>query len=393
MPKPSAQPPAAHPKMRSQIRAASSAQAIDASEKRKTQVIYSASRATEIDAGPWPRAWPPRQGDCTAPAGRQFSVFGFDSRAEMDARALRPAIVATMMRKSASIAPPGGNVVHWRLIQPERARGLLAPASVLVAFGRSAAEFGGEVNEIVGDHIEIMLGPEVPRLVRAVFKGAGDKGGVKATAPRRHQVAVVRRHHHALPGLEVEERGAAVVGFRLRLVRVGDLGTEDHVPRQAGMFGHVHHQRDIAVRQRRDDEFALETGEALDRVRPWGEAVPGAVEVVDIRFAKTGDPELLQQLDQILAVKVVELDPRALALTHAVHRRLIARSPPVGEGMPVLVVPPRCEAALRLAGDTVAPIHHCPEYIEGQGLHVGERHRPNSFPRASYPTGFKVTAS
>jgi len=32
------------------------------------------------------------------------------ARAEMDARALTPAIVATMMRMSASIAPPGGNV-------------------------------------------------------------------------------------------------------------------------------------------------------------------------------------------------------------------------------------------------------------------------------------------
>src|SRR5215469_5303408 len=59
------------------------------------------------------------------------------TRAETDARALRPAIVATMMRMSASIAPPGGNVAQWRLIQPERAHGSVAPAFVQFAFPRS----------------------------------------------------------------------------------------------------------------------------------------------------------------------------------------------------------------------------------------------------------------
>src|SRR5271165_3804250 len=124
------------------------------------------------------------------------------------------------------------------------------PSTLLRALAgkRSAAEFGGEVDEIVGDFIEIVLGLEVSGLVGAVFEGPADEGGVEAAAARRDEIAIVRRHHHALLGPEIEQRGAAVVGLGLWLVGVRHLRAEDDIPRQAGMFGHVDHQRDVAVR-------------------------------------------------------------------------------------------------------------------------------------------------
>src|SRR5229473_3952952 len=59
-------------------------------------------------------------------------------------------------------------------------------------------------------------------------------------------------------------------------------------------------------------------------------------------------------------------------------RRLVARPPSVGEGVPVLVVASRPEKRLRLAGNAVAPIHHRTEHVECQGLYVGKRHRLGS---------------
>src|ERR1700730_2172382 len=98
----------------------------------------------------------------------------------------------------------------------------------------SAAELGGEIDEAVGDHIEIVLGLDIPGLVRAVLERPADKGGVEAATARRHQIAIVRRDHHALLGLQIEKRGGPVVGFRLRLVGMGDFGAEDGGPPQAG---------------------------------------------------------------------------------------------------------------------------------------------------------------
>src|SRR5882762_3340487 len=132
----------------------------------------------------------------------------------------------------------------------------------------SAAELGCEVDETVGDHVEIVFGLEIPGLVGAVLERPADKGGVEAPAAGGNQVTIVGRHHHALLGLQVEEGGGAVIGLGLRLVGVGDFGAEDRIPRQAGMPGHVHHQRDVAVRQGREDELALEAGQAFDGVRP-----------------------------------------------------------------------------------------------------------------------------
>ena len=99
--------------------------------------------------------------------------------------------------------------------------------------------------------------------------------------------------------------------------------------------------------------------------------------LVDLGFAEAGDVEFLQQLDEVLVMQIIEPRPGPLALTHLVHRRLIARPPAVGERVPILVMALRPEEELRLTGDAVAPIHHRAEHIEGQGLYVGERHRLN----------------
>src|SRR5262249_60289915 len=113
---------------------------------------------------------------------------------------------------------------------------------------------------------------------------------------------------------------------------------------------------------------------------PPHEGVRGRVEVWHIRLAETRDAKLLHRVEEVLAVQIVELDPRPLALAHLVHRRLVARPPAVGEGMPILVVTLWPKKALRLAGNAVAPVHHSAEHIESQGLYVRERHLLNSLP-------------
>ena len=155
---------------------------------------------------------------------------------------------------------------------------------LLPEFGISGVS-AGEIDKAVGDDVEIVLGADVAGLVWAVLQRPADKGGMEAAAARRHEVAIVRRHHHALPRLEIEKGGGAVIGLRLRLVSMGHFRAEDRVPRQAGIFGHVDHQRDIAIRQCHEDVFALQSGQAFDRVRPALEPMPGAVQMVDLGLA------------------------------------------------------------------------------------------------------------
>src|SRR5262249_24434244 len=130
----------------------------------------------------------------------------------------------------------------------------------------------------------------------------------------------------------------------------------------------------IAVRKGRDNVLALQPGKAIDAIGPAVEAMPGAIEVVELRLAQADDAELRQQCDEVLAMQIVELRPRALAAAHLGHRRLIARPPAVGKIVPVEGITLGCQRRLRLAGDAVAPIYHGAEHVEGQRLYLGSRH-------------------
>src|SRR5579871_3369029 len=217
------------------------------------------------------------------------------------------------------------------------------------AAGRaSAAELCGEIDKILGDHVEIVLGALVSRLVGAVLQWPADKGGVKAAPARRDEVAIMGRDHHALLRPQIEKSGGAIIGFGQRLVGAGHLGAEDRVPGQPAIFRHIDHQRDIAVGQGDENVFALQPGQPRDRIRPRVEPVPGAVQMVDLGLGEPRYAKFRQQFDQVLAVQIVEPRPGPLAVANLGHRRLITGPQPIGEIVPVLVVTLGPENGLRL---------------------------------------------
>ena len=98
--------------------------------------------------------------------------------------------------------------------------------------------------------------------------------------------SLLRRHHHHRSRRKPQGLRAAQIDLRLRLVGSRDLCSQNRVPGQTGALGHVHQERDVAVRVRRDDVAALQMDEALDHVRPRVEAVPGAGEIVAVCFGQ-----------------------------------------------------------------------------------------------------------
>ena len=145
------------------------------------------------------------------------------------------------------------------------------------------------------------------------------------------QIAQVGRHHHHFGGLEIEEVSSGQIDLAIRLVMPDQLGAENAVPRQSGMFGHRRHQRDVAVRQRRDRELLLQPRQPADRVRPRPQPMPRAIERIGLRAGEAGDLELDENLVEDHPMQVVEPGPRQLAGADAVHARAITTAPGIGE--------------------------------------------------------------
>ena len=134
------------------------------------------------------------------------------------------------------------------------------------------------------------------------------------------------------------------------------------------MLRHVRHQPDVAVRQRRDDEFLFQPREASDRIRPRLQSMPRAVERVFFRLAQRCEAELDEDLVERHPVQRVELRPRQLARPHAVHARSVARAPRVGEFRAVDrdVLPLR--ELLHLGGHGAPPVDDGAEDVEDERL-------------------------
>ena len=176
--------------------------------------------------------------------------------------------------------------------------------------------------------------------------------------------------HHALLGLEAQQVGRGQVGLGVGLVVPGQLGRQHRVPRDARVLRHVDEQGHVAVRQRRQHVAPLQPRQPLDGVGPRGQAVPGAVQVVELLLGQALEPVLRDQLVEDHPVQVVDLRPPQLAPPHAAHRGAVAAPPVVGErgpvGLDALAAPDR----LALPGDARPPVDHRAEDVE--------RHRPHA---------------
>ena len=204
--------------------------------------------------------------------------------------------------------------------------------------------------------------------------GRATKAVRKPSAPRGLEVGVVGGDHHAPIRREAEQIGGAKIGGGQRLVRAGDLGAEDRVPRQPRAPGHVDQERHVAVGQGGQDEAPLQPGQALDRVRPRLEPVPGAVQMLDLGVLQSGEAELIEHDRKVLAMQVIEPDPRAAAAAHLLHRGLIERAPAIGDGLPVALDAARAKEAAQLASDAAAPVDHRAEHVKRERGDLVEGH-------------------
>ena len=180
-------------------------------------------------------------------------------------------------------------------------------------------------------------------------------------------------HHHAL-WRQVEGLGRRQVDHRLGLVVARDFGAEDRVPDEAVAARQVDHQRDVAVRARRQPERRLQPCQSRCRIRPGIEPVPGEVEIGAGRLLDVVEPEVMQHDIQVAPMQAVELAERQLATAHLGHGRLVLGTPGVGEGEPVHVGIPRRQRGTHLACDRRAPVDQGAEDIEDQCID-GRLHR------------------
>jgi hypothetical protein len=150
------------------------------------------------------------------------------------------------------------------------------------------------------------------------------------------------------------------------------LGAKDAVPRETRVFGEVGHQRDVAVRQRRDDELFFEARETLGRVGPRLQAVPRAVEVRFLGLAEPTDAELVDDPIQRHPVQVVESGPGELTGSNAVHAWSVTRAPGVCELLGVDRQPPARRELADFRGNRRAPVDDGAEHVEDERLDGGK---------------------
>ena len=202
-------------------------------------------------------------------------------------------------------------------------------------------------------------------------------GGAQPALGGSREIVGVRRDHHAIAGRAIERLGGGEVDARLGLVVAGDLGAEDRVPANVVVAREIGHERDVAIRDRRDQEPLPQALEPGRHVGPGIEAMPREIQITQDVLGQILQSEPRQDALEVAAMEHVELRERDAARAHLLHARLIFVAPGIGEGRPVEGMAARPEDRRGLARDAAAPIDQGPEHVEEQRLH-GDRHEVRS---------------
>jgi hypothetical protein len=195
-----------------------------------------------------------------------------------------------------------------------------------------------------------------------------DEAGAQPDAFGRAQVAEVCRHHHDLARLDVEKISGGLIHLAVGLVVTNELSAQDAIPRQPGMLCQVRHQRNVAVRERRDDELLLEAAETADNVRPGVQPMPCAIERDDLGLRQSTDAGVLQDLVENHSVEIIEPRPRQLTLSHPVHAWGVLSPPGVGECGAVHLQTFPLRQQVDFPRDRRAPVDHGTEHVKDKGL-------------------------
>src|SRR4030095_12097818 len=137
--------------------------------------------------------------------------------------------------------------------------------STCVALG---AQLCSEVVEVARRDLDRSVRLQIRLSVRAELERPRHERGPNDDPLRRSEISEMGGHHHHFVKLQVEKIGGGLVDLAIGLVVTRQLRAENAIPRQPAELGEVRHQRDVAVRQRRDDELLLQPRQTADRIRP-----------------------------------------------------------------------------------------------------------------------------
>ena len=184
----------------------------------------------------------------------------------------------------------------------------------------------------------------------------------------------MRGDHHDVADLQVQEFRSRPVDLRVRLVVPRQLRSEDAVPRQARELRKVRHQRDVPVRERRDDESGLQSRQAAYRIGPRAQPVPRVIEGADLVLGEPFHPEVNEDLVEDHPMQHIELGPWQLTGPHAIHARTIASTPGIGELLGVDLQPLLLRELRDLLRYRRPPVDDRAERVKDECLHSGELH-------------------
>ncbi len=170
-------------------------------------------------------------------------------------------------------------------------------------------------------------------------------------------------------GCQVERFHRREINPRFWLEVMRNLRTQDGVPGQIVPAADVRHQRDIAVRAGREDEFAMKPRKSGRHVRPRIQPVPRQRQLTGGFVVQHLETKFRPDLIEHAPVQHVELDEWLPPGAHFFHGWLIQRAPRIGKTDPVEVISQRLQDLFRLARDPVAPIDAGAKHVEHKSLY------------------------
>ena len=145
------------------------------------------------------------------------------------------------------------------------------------------------------------------------------------------------------------------------------VGAEGDVPGEVVAFGEVDLQSEVAVGEWADDEFGFQAGKACAAIGPGVELVPELDELGAIGVGEGWEIMAAGDLDQGVAVQIIEDGPGDGAAADAVHGGAVGAAPGIGDIGPIGGEAAQGAEALEASDDAGAPIDQGAEDIEQDG--------------------------
>src|SRR5262245_25806145 len=117
----------------------------------------------------------------------------------------------------------------------------------------------------------------------------------------------MRRYHHALTWCKIERRTGCEIHLWFGFEIAGDFRTQNDIPRKPVAARQRNHERNVAVRNRRDHEVPLEAHKSGASVRPAIEAMPSEIEIGEHVRWNGFEVEARQDPVEIFAMQHVQL--------------------------------------------------------------------------------------